>query len=238
LVEPVPDTYLIVNADDFGLSPGVNRGIARAHEEGIVTSASLMVEQTAAEGAAAYARRQPSFDVGLHIELQEGRRDLRLWSRARRGGPAHHEEIRVEVESQLARFRELIGEDPSHVDSHRHRHRYEPARSVLLDLTQRLGIPLRESDGRIRFCGEFYGQQKGRPWPEGIQPAALVELIEGLPPGVTELCTHPGYADDVDQHYKNERAVEVETLCEPSVRAAIDRLEIRLITFRELNLAG
>ncbi len=234
----MPDTYLIVNADDFGLSPGVNRGIAQAHEEGIVTSASLMVEQTAAEEAAAYARRQPGLDVGLHIELREGRRGLRPWSRARRGRPADHEEVRAGVEGQLTRFRQLIGEDPSHLDSHRHRHRYEPARSILLDLTQRLGIPLREADERIRFCGDFYGQQNGRPWPEGIQPAALVELIEGLPPGVTELCTHPGYADDVDQHYKSERAVEVETLCEPSVRAAIDRLEIRLITFRELNLAG
>ena len=195
-----------------------------------------MVGQMAAEEAATYARRRPGLDVGLHIEVQEQRRGLRLWPRARGGRIADHEVIRRDVERQLTRFRQLIGADPSHLDSHRHRHRYEPARSVLLDLTQRLRVPLHESDGRIHFCGDFYGQQKGRPWPEGIQPAALVELIEGLPPGVTELCTHPGYADDVDQHYKSERAIEVETLCEPSVRAAIDRLEIRLTTFRELKL--
>ena len=235
----MPDIYLIVNADDFGLSRGVNRGIAAAHEEGIVTSASLMVKQAGAEEAAAYTRRQPALDVGLHVELQEVRRSrLRPWSRSRRGGPAQLDEVRVEVEEQLTRYRELMGKDPSHLDSHHHRHRYEPARSVLLEMTRRLGIPLRESDEKIRFCGDFYGQQKGRPWPEGIQPSALVELLESLPPGVTELCTHPGYADDVDTHYKRERAVEVETLCEPSVRAAIDRLGIRLITFRELNLAA
>jgi chitin disaccharide deacetylase len=238
LVEPVLETYLIVNADDFGLSPGVNRGIAKAHEEGIVTSASLMVKQAAAEEAAAYARRQPGLDVGLHVELQERRPWLRRWARGRSPRPANDQEVRKDVEGQLTRFRVLMGEDPSHVDSHRHGHRHEPARSVLLDLTQRLGIPLRESAEAIRFCGDFYGQLEGRPWPEGIQPAALVEIFESLTPGVTELCTHPGYADDVDQHYKRERAVEVETLCEPSVREAVNRLEIKLVTFRELNLAG
>jgi predicted glycoside hydrolase/deacetylase ChbG (UPF0249 family) len=234
----VPDIYLIVNADDFGLSRGVNRGIAAAHEQGIVTSASLMVQQPAAEDAAAYAHRQPGLDVGLHVELKERPARLRLWSRARGGGPAQHEEVRDVVERQLTRFRKLMGQDPSHLDSHHHGHRFEPARSVFLEVALRLGIPLRESSERIRFCGDFYGQRDRRPWPEGIQPAALVSLIESFAPGVTELCTHPGYGKDVNTHYKSERAVEVESLCDPSVRAAINRLEVRLITFRELNQMG
>ncbi|MGA2658858.1 MAG: ChbG/HpnK family deacetylase, partial [Verrucomicrobiota bacterium] len=50
---------LIVNADDFGLDPGVNRGIIKSHEYGIVTSASLMVRWPAAAEAAAYAREHP-----------------------------------------------------------------------------------------------------------------------------------------------------------------------------------
>src|SRR3989442_13993982 len=63
--------YLIVNADDFGLSPGVNRGIIEAHEHGIVTSASLMVRWPAAAEAAAYSRDRPNFSVGLHVDLAE-----------------------------------------------------------------------------------------------------------------------------------------------------------------------
>ena len=55
-----PWRYLIVNADDFGLSPGVNRGVVQAHERGIVTSASLMVRQPAAGAAAACARAHTS----------------------------------------------------------------------------------------------------------------------------------------------------------------------------------
>src|SRR5215210_4893477 len=62
---------LIVNADDFGLSDGVNHGILRAHDEGIVTSASLMVRQPAASAAAGEARRRPRLSVGLHLDLGE-----------------------------------------------------------------------------------------------------------------------------------------------------------------------
>src|SRR5687767_10207836 len=64
-----PKRYLIVNADDFGLSPGVNAGIVAAHENGIVTSASLMVRKLAAAEAADYGRRHPKFSVGLHVDL-------------------------------------------------------------------------------------------------------------------------------------------------------------------------
>ena len=62
------DRYLIVNADDFGQSDGVNRGIVRAHEGGIVTSASLMVRWPAAEEAAACARTHLRLSVGLHLD--------------------------------------------------------------------------------------------------------------------------------------------------------------------------
>ena len=63
--------YLIVNADDFGQSPGVNRGVAAAHERGVVTSASLMVRWPAAAEAAEYARAHPELSVGLHLDLGE-----------------------------------------------------------------------------------------------------------------------------------------------------------------------
>src|SRR5206468_2930594 len=61
------DKLVVVNADDLGLSPGVNRGIIEAHERGIVTSASLMVRWPAAAEAAAYARSRPQLGVGLHL---------------------------------------------------------------------------------------------------------------------------------------------------------------------------
>ena len=64
---------LIVNADDFGLSPEVNAGILRAHRDGILCSASLMVAEPAARAAAEMARDNPALDVGLHAVVCRGR---------------------------------------------------------------------------------------------------------------------------------------------------------------------
>ena len=62
---------LIVNADDFGQTHGINQGIIKAHEHGIVTSASLMVRCPAAINAAIYSKKNPTLGVGLHIDLGE-----------------------------------------------------------------------------------------------------------------------------------------------------------------------
>ena len=60
---------LIVNADDFGASTGINRGIVEAHENGIVTSASLMVDMPGTSDAVRYARAPSKLDLGLHVVL-------------------------------------------------------------------------------------------------------------------------------------------------------------------------
>src|SRR5277367_3591313 len=64
---------LIVNADDFGITRGVNRGILRSHREGIVTSATIMAAGDAFEDAVETARANPSLGVGVHIVLTGGR---------------------------------------------------------------------------------------------------------------------------------------------------------------------
>jgi chitin disaccharide deacetylase len=65
--------YAILNADDFGLSPGINRGIIEAHRRGILTSASLMVVGDAFEEAVALAHEHSSLSLGVHLTLVEGR---------------------------------------------------------------------------------------------------------------------------------------------------------------------
>ena len=64
---------LIVNADDFGLSPEVNAGVIRAHRDGILGSASLMVAEPAARAGAELAGHNPALDVGLHAVVCQGR---------------------------------------------------------------------------------------------------------------------------------------------------------------------
>src|SRR6187401_533384 len=99
---------LIVNADDFGLTEGINRGIIEAHAQGIVTSASLMVRYPAAAAAAAYARSHRALSVGLHFETGEWRCQDGAWHAAYRvidGGDSAL--VRSEFERQLAAFETL-----------------------------------------------------------------------------------------------------------------------------------
>jgi predicted glycoside hydrolase/deacetylase ChbG (UPF0249 family) len=223
---------LIVNADDLGQSSGVNRGIARAHENGIVTSASLMVRFPAAAEAADYAREHQELSVGLHVDLGEWAFRDEQWRAVYELPAADTEQVVAEVERQLAEFRRLVGEDPTHLDSHQHVHRDEPVRGVVLELGNRLGVPVRGFDERVRYVGDFFGQANGRPYPDLIGVDSLIGLLRALPDGTTELGCHPGFAADLVSSYRDERAVEVATLCHPRVRAAIADEGIELQTFR------
>src|SRR5215203_3148938 len=70
---PRPARQLVVNADDFGISRGVNRGIVEAHRLGLVTSASLMPNLPAAEDALTRAAICPNLGLGLHLTLTAGK---------------------------------------------------------------------------------------------------------------------------------------------------------------------
>jgi len=229
--------YLIVNADDFGRSDKLNRGIIEAHEGGIVTSASLMVRWPSAADAAAYAKDRPDFSVGLHLDLGEwvyhdGTWDL-LYEVVPMDEPAS---VRLELSRQLAAFRDLTGKNPSHIDSHQHVHLRELARSVVLDEARRLNVPVRGADSQIHHCGHFYGQlAEGAPRHEGITVEALINIFSKLQPGITELGCHPGYAGDFESVYSAEREQELSTLRDPRVREALRAMGVELRSFRELS---
>ena len=226
---------LIVNADDLGLSAGVNAGIAEAHGRGIVTSASLMVRADAAAAAADLAREQAGLAVGLHLDVAEWRFEAGEWRVAyERCAPGDLAAVEAECRGQVDAFRQLTGRDPTHLDSHQHTHMSEPVASVATRMAAELEVPLR--DRGIRYEGGFYGQTgKGEPYAEGIEPEHLVELIEALPPGWTELGCHPGRGADTGSPYEAERERELRALCDPRVAAAIERAGVELRSFAQLG---
>ncbi|HXH09337.1 MAG TPA: ChbG/HpnK family deacetylase [Alphaproteobacteria bacterium] len=231
--------YLIVNADDFGQSDGVNRGIIKAHRYGIVTSASLMVRWPAACAAAAYARAHPQLALGLHVDLGEQLyRDGDWVPRYTVVALDDEAAIADEVGRQLELFHRLVGRGPSHLDSHQHVHLREPMRTVLIDIAKTLALPLRHYCPAIGYRGDFYGQTaEGWPLPEAISVQRLMHILETLPPGYTELACHPGEGRDLDTTYRDERAVELLVLCDPRVRTAINALDIELRSFWDLARA-
>lgn len=227
--------YLIVNGDDFGQSPSVNRGVIQAHEHGPLTSASLMVRWPAAAEASDYARHRPQLGVGLHLDLGEWAYRDGQWVRLYQVIDENDATaVAEEICRQRAAFERLMGRPPTHIDSHQHVHRNEPMRSIVLDLARRLDIPVRDLTPSIRYCGRFYGQDdQGVPYPECISVEGLIEILSALGPGATEIGCHPAVAADLDTMYANERLTELAALCDPQVQRAIHDLGIQLKSFAD-----
>lgn len=232
------ERLLVVNADDFGRSPGINDGVVRAFENGILTSASLMVRWPAAAAAAQYARAHTALSLGLHIDLGEW-----FWSEGRWHrrydvvDPENRDDVAREVAAQLERFRDLVGDNPTHLDSHQQAHRREPLRSILRDLARELAVPLRHESPDMTTWLDFYGETRtGRPLPGAISPERLIERLSTLGPDPVELRCHPAGSADVEG-YGEARCLETRTLCDPRVRDAVQRFGVGLRSFRDVPLA-
>ncbi len=150
---------LIINADDFGLTSGVNRGILEAHRAGVVTSTSLMADVTHTDEAAAMACDAPRLSVGCHVVLIDGSpllsgREIPSLVRSGEGrfreswthftaavlcGRVRQEEIAAEVRAQIHRLREL-GVHLSHLDTHKHVHILPAVLQPILQAARDCGI--------------------------------------------------------------------------------------------------
>jgi len=210
--------WLIITGDDFGMSPGINLGIVEAHHCGILTSASLMVNRPASEAAAALARDCPVLSLGLHLELDA----------------VDPERVHAELERQVARFVELVGALPTHLDSHHNVHHDPRVLPQVLAWTRRVAVPVR-GYSEIRHVSKFYGQWDGDTHLEQIGVEGLLRLLdEEVRDSVTELACHPGYVEPgFPSSYASEREVELRTLCDEKVRRAILQRGIALIGFRD-----
>ena len=150
---------LIVNADDFGLTHNVNRGILDAHRDGIVTSATLLANGIAFESAVAASKRFHRLGIGVHLNLTEGRPVAEAYhipTLVDRGGQFHLTPPRLwagivsgqvslaEIEFELrAQIRKVIraGITPTHLDGHKHIHVLPRVSELVIRLAHEFGIP-------------------------------------------------------------------------------------------------
>ena len=225
--------YLVVNADDFGLSAGVNAGIIEAHERGIVTSASLMVRWPAAVEAAHYGRSHSELSLGLHLDFAEWRLRNGEWELAYQVAPTNDPAaVDAEIGRQVEAFRELVGSGPTHLDSHQHLHLKKNSRPVVEEWGRKLQIPVRRCTPDLHYCGSFYGLDENGEEIEGaLSAASLCAILKNLRAGWTELACHPGFAADLDSDYSEPRSREVEALSAAEVRETIRELGIELCSF-------
>jgi len=174
--------YLIINADDFGFSTGVNQAVVKGWQDGILTSASLMVTGAACEEAVELARQHPGLQVGLHLTLVQGRSAVEhggFPSLTDREGNFPHDPLLAgmrmfflkplyrqlcsEIKAQLDKFA-ATGLELSHIDGHLNIHMHPTVFAILCQLLpqygistfrlsrERLGTELRLSAGR--FAGK------------------------------------------------------------------------------------
>jgi hopanoid biosynthesis associated protein HpnK len=179
-----------VSGDDFGAAPEVNAAIVRAHRDGILTGASLMVTGAATSDAVALAREHPRLAVGLHLVLAQGRpaappehiprlvtaagtfRDQPVangfryaWAYVSGSGRA---QLRREIEAQLAAF-ESTGLELAHVDGHLNMHLHPMVLPILIDLAPRYGIrALRLSRESLREALRHDRRHLARKVSEGL----------------------------------------------------------------------
>jgi hopanoid biosynthesis associated protein HpnK len=147
---------LIVNADDFGLTAGVNCAIVEGNRHGIVTSATLMANAQASEAAIDLARAQPGLKTGCHVVLIDGvplaanlpsltngsarfRSSLKEFAMAAVRKKLAVEEIEREVEAQVRKL-QSSGITLTHVDSHKHTHMFPHVLRPLLRVARACGI--------------------------------------------------------------------------------------------------
>jgi predicted glycoside hydrolase/deacetylase ChbG (UPF0249 family) len=212
---------LVVNADDLGYDPEIDRGILEAHARGIVTSATAMVDTPFA--AAAFAAIPATLGVGLHVVLDPA------LARA---------DAEAALLRQLERFEALRGAPPDHLDSHKHAHAAPAVLEAFAAVAAARRLPVRALDAAMRAAlrargvattDHFLGDAARRPaWTE----ASLVAALGTLPEGTTELMAHPGFAPShARTSFGPEREVELAALVSPSARAAIASAGARLSSF-------
>ena len=156
--QPISGRRLIVNADDFGLSASVNEAVVRAHREGVLTTASLMVNEPGCAGAVALAKENPRLGVGLHLTLLMGHSALapeKIPGLVNARGEFSHspvgvglnyffrpglrEQLRAEIHAQFEKFH-ATGLPLDHVNGHLHLHLHPVVFGILMEDAAALGI--------------------------------------------------------------------------------------------------
>lgn len=246
-------TKLIINADDFGYSKGVNLGIIEAFQNGVVSSTTMMANMPGAEHAAELAKKNPGLGVGIHLVLTCGSPvHHAVSSLTNEKGEFHHlkeieqflvpEDVEKEFTSQFERFLSF-GLEPTHIDSHHHVHGLAEVYPVVEKLAQRYGLPVRKVSADSQhashrllksvqyFNHEFYGNElTNQSLMEAIEKAGLYETAE--------IMCHPAFIDEpllAGSSYALQRVRELSILTDESIRRMISDKKMELVTYREVT---
>lgn len=252
--------FLVVNADDFGFTRDVNAGIVEAHRNGILTATTLMANGAAFEDAIALCKGTPTLDVGIHLVFVQGHslatgnllpeRPQDLCRALLRRRIDLYQEGRAQIEKIL-----ISGLKPTHVDTHKHTHVLPTVFRAVVKLAIEFNIPF----VRLPFDTGWLPAKMGGRWhknvlaknglratrnfigfrlTDSLSEATLIQTLENLPYGTTELMCHPGYLQDelkaAPTRLKDSRQRELTALTSNAVKQVIARNNIQVVNYRQL----
>ncbi len=225
---------IIVNADDFGYRPEINKAIIYAHKNGIVKSTSMLVTRAGFDEAVVLAKENPELGIGLHIDLdkffdiEHGKGFVKGWLN---GYMPVKETIKTEVRKQIEKFLS-IQIKPDHIDSHHHTHLNPEILPVILELCKEYGID------KIRFFDKFYKDKTVCDTMKTLLKQNDIKFpdcfIEGWYYGnvdedydICEIMTHPGYGEIW-------RETELAVCCDVILKEYCQKNNILIIKFSDL----
>lgn len=240
---------LIINADDFGMTEGVSKGIIDSFEDGVLTSTTLLVNGEFSEFAIAEAKKHPGLGLGIHLALTIGRpvtnKVSTLTNEAGdfwRLSDYHKQQIAVDLEelymewqAQMEEFIRRVGKKPTHIDSHHHVHTIPRHYEVVARLAKEYDLPVRDLKGindnyeDAVFMKDFYG--------ESLTVESLTDSFKEEVE-IMEVMTHPAYLDQRTYDmtaYHVPRIKEMDILRSAKLREFIVKHNIQLITFDDLR---
>ena len=199
---------LIINADDFGLTAGVNRAIVEAHQHGIVTSATLMAGGRAFAEAAQWAQRLPELNVGCHVVLVDGepllpadkvstllaagngraqfRSGLGEFASAALRGGIDPEQVEAEAAAQMRKL-QSAGIALSHFDTHKHAHTFPAILRPLLRAARACGVrAVRNPFAPLKPLAFAHLLRRPRLWKRYSEVRALRQLLDKFRTAVQE----------------------------------------------------
>ena len=246
---------LIVNADDFGMSTGVNYGILKCFKNGIVTSTSMMVNTPGFEHGIELMREN-KLDVGIHFVLTIRKpltNSIEVPSIVNEKGEFEHnikkldsaskDEIRIELMAQLNKFMNT-GFIPSHIDFHHEVNFARNALEVAIEIAKEYNLPMRAfepnsiskmNEAKVKHSKRFLYEFTGK---DLTVKKFINEIDKAKNEELAEVMTHPAYLDTYLQNYSSynlQRVKELEILTSEEVKKYIKENKIELIGFRDIK---
>lgn len=250
---------LIINADDFNLTPGVNRGILLAHDRGVISSTTVMINLLLEEKTIQEVQKRKKLGVGIHLNVTLGepvdskekvRSLLNPEGKFRRPsdyaerGPRLNELIR-EYGAQIGLFEKRFGRKPDHLDTHHHLHNQPVFFEAVSAVAKKWKLPIRRS--RIFQQSDFEKLSRGVRTTDYLfgnletrfiwQKNSFLGILEHLSEGTSEIGCHPGFCDSKLRNISSLQDVrdkELSLFSSKEFRKTLSALGIELIRFSEV----